>query len=226
MKYSVIIPIFNEEDSIIPLYNSINEVMSRIGGQYEIIFVNDGSNDKTFETLSIMGLKETNLIIVNLEKNSGQAPALQVGFDKAKGELIITIDGDMQYDPNDIPRLLNKLAEGYDAVCGWRYERMDSRIKKISAKVAVTVRRLITAEKFHDPGCALTVFKKDVLKNIYLSKGMHVFFSFILLKFGYSVAEIKVKHYPRRFGKSKYNIHNRLFQGIINLARLCIFDLK
>jgi glycosyltransferase involved in cell wall biosynthesis len=226
LKFSVVIPIYNEEESIRPLYFSLRNVMGKLGQSYEIIFVNDGSNDKTIEVLYSIDTESTNLVIVDLEKHSGKSQAMQSGFDTAQGELIITIDGDMQYDPNDIPRLLEKMREGNDAVCGWRYKRMDPWIKKISSKIAVTVRRLITGERLHDPACNLAIFKKEILRNVYLSNGMHRFLMLIVLKLGYTVAEVKVSHRPRRFGESKYNIRNRLFQGIVNLVDLSLFDIR
>ncbi len=225
MKYSVIIPVFNEEDSVIPLYNSLNEVMSKLDGSYEIIFINDGSNDKTLEALSNINVESTNSVIVDLKKHSGKSQAMQAGFDTAQGELIITMDGDMQHDPDDILQLVEKMREGYDAICGWRYKRKDPWIKKISSKIAITVRRLITRERLHDPACNLAIFKKEILRNVYLSRGMHRFIMFIVLKLGYTVAEVKVNHRLRRFGESKYNIHNRLFEGIIDLVIPFLFDM-
>lgn len=219
------IPIYNEEESIRPLYFSLRNVMDKLGQSYEIIFVNDGSNDKTLEILCSIDAESTNLVTVDLKKHSGKSQAMQSGFDTAQGELIITMDGDMQYDPNDIPWLLEKVREGNDAVCGWRYKRKGPWIKKISSKIAVTVRRLITGERLHDPACNLAIFKKKILKNVYLSKGMHRFLMLIVLKLGYKVGEVKIKHHPRRFGKSKYNIRNRLFQGIVDLVRLSLFDI-
>ncbi len=226
LKFSVVIPIYNEEGSIRQICFSLKNAMDKLGRPYEIIFVNDGSDDKSLSVLNSVDLRLPDLVVVNLKKHSGKSQAMQAGFDTAQGELIITIDGDMQYEPNDILRLLEKMEEGYDAVCGWRYKRNDPWIKKISSKIAVTARRHITGERLHDPACNLAIFKKDVLKNIYLSKGMHRFIMLIVFKLGYKVGEVKVGHCQRRFGESKYNIHNRLFEGIIDLALLSLFDIR
>lgn len=216
---SVIIPVYNEEKSVKPLYASLKNVMSALGEPYEIIFVNDASDDKTREALKALEADSPNSVIISLEEHKGQSAAMQAGFDAARGELIITLDGDLQNDPEDIPNLLEKMKEGYDVVCGWRHERKDPLLKRISSGIAVFARRTFTKEKIHDVGCTLRAFKRDVLKNVYLSGSMHRFFTLIMLKSGYKIGEIKVRHHPRKFGKSKYNIRNRLFEGLAGLIR-------
>ena len=228
MKFSIVIPIYNEEETIIPLYSSLRHAMKKMGQFYEIIFINDGSTDSSLDMLKSINLESAHLVhlvIVNLNKHSGQSIAMQAGFDTAGGELIITMDGDSQNDPEDIPKLLNKMNEGYDIVCGWRYNRRDSWSKVFISKIASAMFRIITKENIHDFGCTLRIFKKEVLKNVYLSIGMHRFFILIMSKLGYKVAEVKVKHHPRRFGRSKYNIRNRLLECLIDSMRISLFDI-
>jgi glycosyltransferase involved in cell wall biosynthesis len=203
--------------------------MERMGQSYEIVFVNDGSTDSSLDILKSINFESAHLVhlvIVNLNKHSGQSIAMQAGLDAAGGELIITMDGDLQNVPEDIPKLLDKLNEGYDVVCGWRYNRKDPWDKVFISKIASVLRRILTKESIHDFGCTLRIFKKDVLKNVYLSAGMHRFFTLVMSKLGYKVAEVKVKHHPRRFGRSKYNIHNRLLECLIDSMRISLFDIR
>jgi glycosyltransferase involved in cell wall biosynthesis len=225
LRFSVVIPIYNEEDSITPLVFSLKKVMDELGETYEIIFVDDGSKDGSLNVLKSANLRRSNLVIIDLKKHSGKFSALQAGFDISRGELIITMDGDLQNDPRDIPRILDKIKEGYDFVCGWRYNRKDPWGKLLVSKIARNLRKIIFDEDIHDPGCALRVFKKETLKEVFLFRGAHRFISLIMVKLGFKVGEIKVEHYPRRFGKSKYNIHNRLFETIICFALFFLFEI-
>ncbi len=221
LKFSIVIPVYNEEYSVILLYFSLKNVMDKINQPYEIIFVDDYSVD---DTLGALGKIGENLIIAGLNSHYGQSIALQAGFDLAQGEFIITMDGDLQDDPENIPKLLDKMTkEGYDIVCGWRYNRKDPLSKIFISKIAWALRRVITKEQIHDFGCTLRVFKKEILKGVYLSSGMHRFFALIMFKLGYKIGEIKIEHYPRRFGKSKYNIHNRVFECIRDFTRILLF---
>lgn len=224
IKFSIVIPIYNEEGSIEPLYFSLKKVMEKLKQSYEIIFVNDSSTDRSLQALNGINTIPANLIIVNLCRHSGESAALQAGFDIARGEIIITMDGDCQNDPEDIPDLLNKMDAGLDVVCGWRYSRKDPWDKVVASKIANSARRIIMKEKIHDVGCTLRVFKRSVLKNVYLSKGMHRFFTLIMAKLGYRIGEIKVRHYPRRSGRSKYHIWNRL-RGIMDLITISKSDI-
>lgn len=224
-KYSVVIPLYNEKKSIVRLYFSLKHVMDGMRQPYEIILVNDCSIDGTFETLTSIDLSPGNLIIINLEKHSGQSIALQAGFDVARGEFIITMDGDLQNDPGDIPLLFDKLKDGYDAVCGWRHNRKDPRSKVVISNLVSFFLRIMVKQNIHDFGCPLRILKKEVLKNVYLSKGMHRFFALLMLKLGYKIGEVKVNHRPRRFGESKYNIHNRLFECLFIFLRISLYDI-
>lgn len=224
-KFSIIIPIYNEERAIHSLYFSLKATMDSLKQSYEIIFVNDGSRDRSLEMLNNINLEQSNLVIVNLSKHSGQSIAMQAGFDIAQGELIITMDGDLQYDSVDIPKLLNKINEGYDVICGWRRKRKDSLEKVLLSKIFANMRRIVFKEKIHDPGCTFRVFKRDILKNIFLFSGVHRFFTLITLKLGYKIGEIEVEHYHRRFGHSKYNVWNRLPEVVMVLIQLSLFDI-
>lgn len=226
MKYSVIIPICNEEGSILSLYNSLKGVMSRLNESYEIVFVDDGSTDSGLQRLKNIQAKSNNLVIIVLEKHFGKSEALQAGFDNAEGEIYITLNGDGQDDPKEIPAMLNKMEEGYDVVFGWRHRMRNSFRKKLASKIANIVRRLITRVNIHDVGCALRVFRKKDIEDACLSGGLHRFFSTIMLQLGYRVGEVKVNHYPRKSGVSKYGIFDRLKEGLIDCFRITFIDIN
>lgn len=225
VKLSVVIPIYNERDSILPLCHSLRQVMCGLNQRYEVIIVNDGSSDGSIDELRRLDCNPRDFIIVDLKMNKGKSLALQAGFDIAQGEYIITMDGDLQNDPADIPKLLDRIKEGFDVVCGWRYQRKDSWSKVQSARVACIVRRTIFGERIHDVGCALRVFKKDTLKNVFLSGRLHRYLTLVMLKAGYKIGEVRVAHHRRIYGKTKYGISKRLFEGIIDLLLLCLFDV-
>ena len=210
MEYSAIISVYNEQDSIRPLYYSLRKVMDGLGKSYEIIFVNDGSTDRTLDILESLCCEKNYLVVVNFIKNQGQSAAYREGFDRARGEIIITMDGDLQNDPKDIPKLLYKLKEGYDVVCGWRRTRRDPFIIKLLSTMANLYRRLTLGEKLHDVNCSLRVYKKESLKSIDLPGHMYYMLTAILAASGYKINEVEINHYPRKFGKSKFNIWKRI----------------
>jgi len=218
MKYSVIIPVYNEENSVVPVYRAVSEVMRKLGGAHEIIFIDDGSTDSGVRRLK--AAQAENLVIIELAEHAGKAGALQAGFDHAAGEIYITLDGDGQNDPRDIPGLLDKLAEGYDLVYGWRFPRRDPALKRIASEAAYIIRRLTTRTRIHDVGCALRAFRKKNIENICLWGGLHRFFDAIMAKRGCRVGEVKVSHHPRESGASKYGIWDRLKEGTADLFRL------
>lgn len=224
-KISVIVPIHNEKFSIKPLYSSLQQSMGAIGQPYEIIFVNDYSTDGSLDELAGLCLGGSNLKVISLSRRYGQSLAIQAGLDIASGDLIVTMDGDLQNDPEDIPKLLNKMNDGFDMVCGWRYMRNDPYDKILASKIAGFMRRIITGEHVHDFGCSLRVFRKDVVGDIYLSSGMHRFFTLIILRLGYKIGEVKIKHNPRRFGKSKYNTYNRLCECLLGFIGILVFGI-
>jgi len=215
---SIIVPFYNEEKSIEILYASLKNTMERLDQSYEIIFVNDGSSDMTLNALNNLVLKTKDLIVCTLPQHMGKSIALQKGFDIAKGELIITLDGDLQDVPEEIPKLLHEMQKGYDMVCGWRHKRKDSFMKIFVSGIANALRRVISGENIHDVGCSLRVFKRGILKDIHLSGGMHRLFTLIVKRAGYKIGEVKINHCHRKFGRSKYNFTGRLFEGIIDFA--------
>ncbi|MDY6863665.1 MAG: glycosyltransferase family 2 protein [Thermodesulfobacteriota bacterium] len=214
---SIIIPIYNEEENLRPLTLELKEVLETYGHSFEIIFINDGSKDSSIKILKEF-VKEFNMNIkvINFEKNCGQTAAFDAGFKQAGGEVLITMDADMQNDPRDIPLLLKKLEE-YDLVCGWRQKREDSFIKKASSIVANWVRNKISEESIQDTGCSLKAFRKEVPRHLKLFSGMHRFFPTLAKMEGFSVVEVKVNHRPRIYGKSKYNIRNRIIKSFLDL---------
>jgi len=214
MQYSVVIPIYNEQDCIRPVYFSIKEVMDGLGEPYEAIFVNDASVDNSPEILDKIASQDSKVKIINLKKNSGESLAAKAGFNAACGKIVIGMDGDGQFEPKDIPELLAKLSEGYDVVCGWRYQRNDPWLRIISSKIANIIRRAIMREKIHDVGCCLRVYRRECLSGIPMEGQLYRFITAFLLKKGCKIAEIKVHHYPRKHGAANYNIRNRLFNSL------------
>lgn len=208
MKYSVIIPVKDEQENIKPLIDKIKEVLKE---DYEIIFVDDGSKDDTYEEICKYDVR-----CVKFRKNYGQTAAMMAGFKHAEGDIIISMDGDLQNSPEDIPRLLSIMEEGYDMVTGWRRERKDPFFKKLISKGANWFGQKLTGVKIHDSGCSLKVYKKEVAKNLKLFGEMHRFIPAIAISQGYSVGEIAVTHYPRIHGKTKYGL-KRIIKGLLDV---------
>ena len=220
IRYSVVVPVYNEEGSVAPLEKSIREAMEPLKEKYEIIFVNDGSTDATLARLKELSKSNLHLNVVTLEKNSGQTASLRVGFEVARGDVIISMDGDLQNDAGDIPQFLSKIDMGYDVVCGWRRKRHDSLWKKSASRIANIVQRAIFKSNLHDISCTLRAYKKDVLKGIDLSwSGAHRFIPYLLLSKAKRITEVEVTHHARKFGKSKYK-PTKIFKTIIDFFRL------
>ena len=218
-KISVVIPLYNERECLHPLVKGITTVMNRLNEAYEVIFVDDASTDNSLQILQEIGKQSPFMRIVGLRKNSGQSAAFDAGFKLAQGDIIVTLDADLQYDPQDIPRLLERL-DSYDVVCGWRKTRKDPWLKIISTKTANFIRNKLCAEDIKDTGCSLKAFKKEFLVNLKMYKGMHRFLPTLFKMQGARVIEIEVKHLPRKFGRSKYNIRNRLFRSLLDLLMI------
>ncbi|MCW3975678.1 MAG: glycosyltransferase family 2 protein [Candidatus Bathyarchaeota archaeon] len=224
IKYSIVVPLFNEEENIKPLYKSLKSELVKLPGNHEILFVDDGSNDDTFEELSKLAKKDAHVKVIRFRKNFGQTAALVAGFDHASGNNIVSIDGDMQNDPKDIRSLLNKLNEGYDVVCGWRKKRKDSLFKKkIPSIISNWVASKLYGIKIHDFGCTLRAYKKRVLENILIYGELHRYLPAIIGSKGYKVGEIIVDHNPRKFGESKYG-NKRLVKGMLDLSSVYIIE--
>ena len=208
-QYSVVIPIYNEQDNIEPLISELEAVMSAYKDTWELIFVDDGSPDSSGLILKRLCSEKPFLRTLRFKNNAGQTAALQAGFKAAKGEYVITLDGDGQNDPKDIPHLIAIAKLGYDLVAGKRRHRQDSQTKRVISKFANFIRQKILADGISDTGCSLKVYRKSALDKIPLYKGMHRFLPALFLIEGFSVKEVEVEHRPRIAGKSKYTIFNR-----------------
>lgn len=217
---SVVIPLFNEVDSLRPLYTKLSAVLNGIEQSWEVIFVDDGSNDGSFAVLQQLHEEDSRVRVVRLRRNFGQATALLAGFDLARGHVIVTMDADLQNDPDDIPALLAKIAEGYDVVSGWRTKRQDPFLtRQLPSRVANFLISNLTRVRLHDYGCALKAYRSELLKNLYLYGEMHRFLPSLVSWMGIRVAEIPVKHARRQFGHSKYGL-KRVVIVILDLITL------
>ncbi len=217
MKISVVIPAYNEEQNISLLYQETREVLERVGRPWEMIFIDDGSSDTTLSVLQAIQEADPQVVVIAFRRNFGQTAAMSAGFDYASGEVIITMDGDLQNDPHDIPRLLQKIEEGYDVVTGWRFDRKDAFInRRLPSIIANKIISWTTRVSLHDYGCTLKAFRREVIKNIRLYGEMHRFIPAIASGMGISYTEIKVNHRPRRFGTSKYGI-SRTIRVVLDL---------
>ena len=215
--FSVVIPVYNEEDNVRPLLLSLQSVMESLGQPYEMIVVDDGSTDATRVRLRDLTGELPLLRVVQLRTNYGQTAALAAGFDLAGGALIITLDGDGQNDPADIPRLLDKLKEGYDVVSGWRYDRQDAFwARRLPSRAANALISWITGVRLHDYGCALKVYRREILQDVALYGEMHRFLPALCRWVGATVGELPVSHWPRRRGVSKYGL-GRLVRVLLDL---------
>lgn len=221
--YSAVVPVMNEEENVRPLHASLKVVMDKLSKPYEIILVDDGSTDGTFEVLKDLHAHDGNIRIVRFRRNFGQSAAMNAGFEFARGEIIITMDGDLQNDPSDIPRLLDKLNEGYDIVSGWRKNRQDKLLlRKIPSKIANCIIMKLTGVRLHDIGCSLKIYRREIIKKIRLYGELHRFIPLLGRIEGARITEVTVNHHPRRFGRSKYNI-TRTFKVIMDLTTLNLF---
>jgi glycosyltransferase involved in cell wall biosynthesis len=220
MNLSIIVPLYNEEESIIPLYTAIQGTVESLGLEYEILFVDDGSRDKTFATASRLAEQDPQLRVIKLRRNYGQTPAMVAGIEHANGEILITMDGDLQNDPGDIPEFIRKIHEGYDIVVGWRHKRQDKLItRKIPSRIANWLIGKITGVPIKDNGCSLKAYRASIIKNIPLYSEMHRFIPAMASLAGTRIAQIKVNHHPRRFGRSKYGL-SRIYKVLIDLLTI------
>jgi len=214
---SIVIPVYNEEDNLKELHAKLIDVLPSITENYEIIFVDDGSTDNSFNILKELNKKNKKVKAIKFRRNFGQSAAISAGFDYSKGDVIITMDGDLQNDPRDIPKLLEKIYEGYDIVSGWRADRKDPFLtKKLPSKFSNWLASRLTGVKLHDFGCTLKAYRREVVENINLYGEMHRYIPALASWMGISIAEVKVRHHPRQHGKSKYGI-TRLMRGMLDL---------
>ena len=216
IEISVVVPIFNEEESIPILIPKLVEVLNDLNSLYEVILVDDGSSDGSLKILKEMVSRYPFLRILRFKENRGSSTVLVAGVREAQGRKIVTIDSDLQNDPEDIPKLLEYLGR-YDMAAGWRHKREDPWLRRISSRIANAVRNWLSGEKINDSVCPLRVFKKECFKDIPKFNGMHRFLPTLMKMEGYRVIEVPVSHHPRRFGRSKYNIRNRMWRSFIDL---------
>lgn len=217
MDISVVVPVLNEEESLPILHESLTRVLVESGFSYEIIFVDDGSTDQSLQTLRGLQARDPNLRVVSFRRNYGQTAAIAAGFDRARGDIVITLDADLQNDPTDIPALVAKLQEGYDVVSGWRVDRQDRFLdRRLPSMLANRFIAWATGVHIHDYGCTLKAYRRDVLADVHLYGELHRFLPALAHAAGARVAEIPVGHHPRRFGKTKYGL-SRTLKVILDL---------
>jgi len=219
LEISIVIPVYNERENLTLLDEKITKNIEPLHKSYEVILVDDGSVDGSAQLIRKLQDENPHLRLIRFGSNHGQTAAFAAGFSKARGHIIVTMDADLQNDPADIPILLDKISE-FDVVCGWRHKRNDPWIKKLSSKIANSVRNTVSEESIADTGCSLKAFRRTCFKNIKLYNGMHRFFPTLMKMEGFSVTQVKVGHYPRMHGYSKYNIRNRLFTSFKDLLAI------
>ena len=208
---SVVVPLFNEEESIAILQSELSAALKSF--DYEIIFVDDGSHDRTVERIEAA----PNIRVIRFEKNAGQSAAIYAGVHAARGATVVLIDGDLQNDPADIPRLLAEIARGADLVCGYRAQRRDTRVKRLTSWIANAVRSRFTKDGVRDTGCTLKAMRRECVGALVPFKGMHRFIPALVKGAGYQLVEIPVNHRPRRFGQSKYGLGNRAVRATLDM---------
>lgn len=217
MDLSIVVPIYNEEESIGLLYEKLTSALASTGLIYELILVDDGSSDRSFLLLKDIAAQDSRVKVIRFRRNFGQTAAMAAGFDSASGRVVVPMDGDLQNDPTDIPRLLAKIDEGYDVVSGWRKDRQDTFInRKLPSMIANSLISRFTGVHLHDYGCTLKAYRKEVLEGINLYGEMHRFVPALASQVGAKVTELPVKHHQRLYGTSKYGI-SRTVRVVLDL---------
>ncbi|MBK7104706.1 MAG: glycosyltransferase family 2 protein [Ignavibacteriae bacterium] len=216
-KISILIPLFNEEESLSKLTKEISEQFEKLSTNYEILFVDDGSSDNSLNVIKNLAKTNNRIKYISFRKNYGKSAALSVGFQNVSGDAIITMDADLQDDPGEIPNLIAELEKGYDLVSGWKKKRHDPFIKKFSSRFFNYVTKVMTGIKIHDFNCGLKAYRKDVVKDVDVHGELHRYIPVLADWKGYKVSEIPVKHHPRRYGKTKFGV-SRFFKGFIDLV--------
>lgn len=229
INLSIVIPVYNESDSVEYLYSNLNGALSKLKLKYEVILIDDGSTDGTYDELKKIHKKNDLYKIIRFRRNFGQTSAMSAGFDHANGDIIITLDADLQNDPGDIPEILAKMDEGYDIVSGWRRDRKDKAVsRRFPSIVANKIISKLTGVSLHDYGCTLKAYRKEVIENIDLYGEMHRYIPAVASRIGVKVAEIPVTHHSRKFGKSKYGISRtiRVILDIITIKFLLSYSQR
>ena len=217
VELTVVIPIYNEEGNIERLYGELTEALTEIGCDYEVVAINDGSMDRSYELLNAVQARDPRWHIIHFRRNFGQTAAMAAGFDAARGEIVVTIDADLQNDPRDIAQILDKFGEGYDIVSGWRQDRKEPLfLRRIPSMIANRLISSSTGIKLHDYGCTLKAYHFDVAKGVRLYGELHRFIPALASQMGVRVAEVPVKDRARRWGSSKYGF-GRTFKVILDL---------
>jgi glycosyltransferase involved in cell wall biosynthesis len=217
---SVIVPVYNEQDNLEPLTRELAEVLEGVNRPYEILFVDDGSTDASPQKMEELRQQNTCIRMIRFKNNCGQTAAFDAGFKAARGDVIITMDADLQNDPHDIPAMLPLIGQ-YDLVCGWRHKRNDNFVRRISSRIGNGVRNKLSGENIQDVGCSLKVFRHEYAQRLKLFTGMHRFFPTLVKFEGGRVAEVKVNHRPRKFGTAKYGVGNRILRSFLDLLAVC-----
>ena len=226
---SIVVPVFNERDNVENVYTAISAALRVMDCSYEILMVDDGSSDGSYSVLTQLAEQDPNLKVIRFRRNFGQTAAMSAGFDYAKGDIIIPMDGDLQNDPDDIPRLVAKIHEGYDVVSGWRSNRKDTFVsRKIPSMLANALISRLTGVHLHDYGCTLKAYRREVLDGINLYGEMHRFVPALASQFGAKVTELPVNHFPRLHGVSKYGISRtlRVVLDLITVKFLMAYSTK
>ena len=215
---SVVIPVYNEEASLTPLWNELRAVLDRLGLVFEVVFVDDGSRDRSAEIIRSFRDADPRVRLVRLKTNGGETAATDAGFRAARGSRVVVMDADLQNDPADIPMLLAHL-DHWDAVTGWRIDRAagDNFVRRASSRIANRIRNWVSDETIQDSGCTFRAFRRECLRELVLYRGFHRFIPTLLKMRGYRVIEVPVGHRPRRFGRSKYGVLNRAFVALADL---------
>jgi dolichol-phosphate mannosyltransferase len=216
MDLSIVAPVFNERDNLEPLVTELKEVLDGLGLRYEVLLVDDGSRDGSAEEIDRLAREFVAVRGIHFETNAGQTAAFDAGFKAARGEVVVTLDADLQNDPSDIARLLQAM-RGVDAAVGYRAKREDSWLRRISSRIANAVRNRISGDDIIDTGCSLKAIRRSCLADIKLWTGMHRFLPTLLRIEGYSVVQVPVRHRPRLRGQSKYGVWNRVFRALADL---------
>jgi len=218
---SVIVPVKDERENLAPLTEGLLKVMRSHPASrtrpFEIIFIDDGSTDGSSEFMDRLAAEHPEVRTFHFDRNYGKTAALDAGFTRSAGELVIEIDADLQQDSEDILMML-PFTDSYDLVCGWRKDRQDNLVRKISSRIANVVRNIFTHDGVHDTGCPLKIFRRSALEKLYLFEGMHRFLPALTLMHGFTVKEVPVRHYPRIHGVSKFGVGNRLFKSLYDLV--------
>ena len=216
-ELSIVVPLYNEEDSLRPLYDAITHAVAPLGISFEIIFVDDGSLDATVSIADEIARSDPRVCLVKFRRNYGQTPAMAAGIAQSSGDVIVTMDGDLQNDPADIGALLRKIDEGYDIVVGWRFDRQDKLVsRKIPSRIANALIARVTGVPIKDNGCSLKAYRASLIKKIPLYSEMHRFIPAMASIAGPKIAEIKVQHHARQFGQSKYGL-SRIYKVLLDL---------